>query len=62
MVGWTDKIIGITENTRTEVERRKTYVQVLDHLPEGGVVDDLRADGSHLKIYIQPDVRSAEAQ
>lgn len=60
MISWTDKVFGVTEDTRAEAERRKTYVQVLDHLPAGGVVDDLRADGSHVKIYIQqPQAGSA---
>lgn len=62
MAGWTDKFLGITEDTRTEVEHRKTYLQVLEHLPAGGVVDHLHADGSHLKIYIQPSTYSAESE
>lgn len=62
MVGWTDAALGVTEGTRAEREHRKTYVAVLDHLPARGVVEHRRADGSHLKIYIQPDQRSAELE
>jgi hypothetical protein len=60
MPGWIDKVLGVTEDTRAEAERRKTYTRVLDHLPAGGVVDHLHADGSHLKIYIAQHPRSTE--
>jgi len=59
MAGWTDAALGVSEETRAERERRRTYLDVLDHLPEHGVVDDRRADGSHLKIYKLPGFGSA---
>lgn len=41
MPGWFDKVLGVTEDTRAEAERRKTCTRVLDHLPTGGIVDHL---------------------
>jgi hypothetical protein len=52
MAGWTDAALGVAGNTREEREHRKTYVDVLDHMPDGGVVEHHRADGSCLKISI----------
>ncbi|MFD4642396.1 hypothetical protein ACFWN2_34165 [Lentzea sp. NPDC058436] len=53
-IGWIDRMLDITASASAEKQRRGTYVEVLRYLPDGGVVDDQKADGSRLVIYIQP--------
>ncbi|NKE58923.1 hypothetical protein FXN61_19745 [Lentzea sp. PSKA42] len=54
MIGWLDKVLDIRAGTLAERERRTTYVEVLRNLPDRSTVDDQKADGSRLLIYIQP--------
>lgn len=62
MAGLTNKLIEMRAWTQSERERRVTYVEVLRHLPAGGVVDDLRADGSRTLIYIHIPMAGPESE
>lgn len=53
MGSWTNKILDTRAQTQIEKQRRLTLVAVLRSLPERGVVDEHRADGSRTLIYIQ---------
>ncbi len=54
MTGLIGKMLDSRSRNQGERERRSTYVEVLRNLPDRGVVDDLRADGSRMIIYILP--------
>lgn len=53
VAGWTDRMLDIKEQNQAEKQRRNTVVEVLQNLPDCGVVDERRADGSRTLIYIQ---------
>jgi hypothetical protein len=60
VTSWTDKARGITEDKRTEMESRRTYIAVLKNLGDRGVVDHHRPDGSRLLIYMQVPMDARE--
>lgn len=62
MASWADTARGVTDGTRAEREHRRTYLEILDHLPAGGLVEHRRADGSHLTIYIQPTPENSDTE
>lgn len=60
MAGWTEKMLDTRAQMQIENQRRLTLVEVLRNLPDRGVVDEHRADGSRTLIYIQAMGASAE--
>lgn len=53
MGGWIENLLDTRAQRQVEKQRRLTLVEVLRNLPDRGVVDEHRADGSRTLIYIQ---------